>query len=69
LTDNSGGAGNDTIVAIPALSATPLLLADAPTTTECNTVIDTIRDGVADLARKVNQVKNALEAYGLLSPT
>lgn len=59
LTNNTGGTANDTLVAIP--NTTPADLAAQ------GTINGNIRDNLADLAVKVNALRTALIASGILT--
>ena len=58
LTDNSGGTADDTIAAIPAATAAGTDTS-AASLTSTNAAIDALKDAVADLAAKVNEIINA----------
>lgn len=65
LTDNSGGAaGNNTIAAIPLPADTPAS-ADALRDDIAANVVPAIRDAIADLAAKQNEVIATLDAAGI----
>ncbi len=65
LTDSSGGAtGNNTIAAIPDPTDTPAS-ADALRDDLVATVLPKIRDAIADLAAKQNEVLTALDNAGV----
>lgn len=58
LTDSSGGTANNTIAAIPAATAASTDTS-AASLTSTNASLNAIKDGLADLAAKVNAIINA----------
>lgn len=59
LTDNTGGTGNGTLVAIPA--TTPADLAAQ------GVINGNVRDNLADLAAKVNEILTSVKGAGLMA--
>lgn len=59
LTDNTGGTANNTLVAIPA--TTPADLAAQ------GVINGNVRDNLADLAGKINALRTALIASGIMT--
>lgn len=65
LVDNTGGTVEAEVNAVPALAVVPAVLADAAQRAEINaTTLPAIRDGLASINAKLDQVLAALRATG-----
>lgn len=65
LTDNTGGTANDTLQAIPDPADTPLT-ADALRDDIAANILPAIRNDLADLTAKVNEMRSKLATLGLV---